>query len=123
MGPFLNSSTLEQLVGAPTCQPCGHVNVTLLLMHWGVMAGDSARDQVCAKSVIAPVGAGKHKHGKHVQKVTCLPGYGPLYCVSVMAKGQHLLGILHLLCFSAEIISQALLWYCNMPREMLPALS
>lgn len=68
MGPFLSSSILEQLVSALTCQPCGRVNVTLLLMHWGVMAGDSARDQACAKNVIAPVGAGKHKHGKYMCK-------------------------------------------------------
>lgn len=67
-GPFLSSSILEQFVSALTCQPCGHMNVTLLLMHWGMMAGDGARDQVHAKSVIAPVGAGKHKHGKHTCK-------------------------------------------------------
>lgn len=65
MGPFLNSSTLEQPVSALTCQPCDRVNVTLLLMHWGMMAGAGARDQVHTKGVIAPVGAGKHKHGKH----------------------------------------------------------
>lgn len=68
MTPFLNSSTLEQFVHALTCQSCSRVSVTLLLMHWGVMAGDGARDQVSAESVIAPEGTGKHKHGKHMCK-------------------------------------------------------
>lgn len=97
MGPFLNSSTLEQLLSALTCQPCDHVNVTLLLMYWGMMTGAGARDQVNTKSVIAPVGTGKHKHGKHVQMVTCHPGYGLLYCVGAMTEWQHLPGILRLL--------------------------
>lgn len=122
MGPFLTSSTLEQLVGALTCQPCGRVNVTLLLMHWGVTAGDGARDQVHAKNVIAPVGAGKHKHRKHTCKWSpATLATAPCTVLVSWQGGQLLLGILYLLCSLAEIIRQALLWCSNMPRQMLPA--